>query len=71
MHRNAKNGYLLHYLHSAAPAALCVNTLTDNSGFHKLHYITQMLRCALGAVWTGCLVNAPYALCVDGALDQV
>ncbi len=44
---DAKNGYLLHYLRSAAPAALCVNTLTDNTGFHKLHYVTQTLRCAL------------------------
>ena len=33
---DAKNGYLLHYLGSAAPAALCVNTLTDNSGFHYI-----------------------------------
>ena len=49
MRRDAKHGYLLHYLRSAAPAALCVNTLTDKSGFHYLCCITQMLqmlRCA-------------------------
>ncbi len=35
MRPNAKNGYLLHYLHSAVGTALlCVNTLTDNSCFH-------------------------------------
>ena len=33
MRGNAKNGYLLHYLHSAAAAAPCVNSQTDNSGF--------------------------------------
>ncbi len=46
MRRHAKNGYLLHYLRSAAPAVLCVKTLTDNSGFHLLYYVTQML-CTL------------------------
>ena len=34
MHGDAKNGYLLHNLRSAAPVVLCVNTPTDNSGFH-------------------------------------
>ncbi len=50
MRRDAKNGYLRNYLHNAAPAAPCVNTRTDNSGFHKLHFVTQTLRCALSAL---------------------
>ncbi len=40
MRRSAKNGYLLHYLHSAA-AARCVNTLLGNSCFHFLYCIRQ------------------------------
>ena len=50
MRHDTKKDYLLHYLRSAAPAAPWVNTLTDNSGFHLLHYITQTLRCALRAL---------------------
>ena len=54
---------LFNYLRSAAPAAPCVNTLTDNSGFHLLHFVTQTLPCTLCAlcgpgVWEGDPENA-------------
>ena len=58
MRHDTKNSCLLHHLRSAAPAAPC-DTLTDNTGFHQLHY-------------TSCRhYVAPYVLCVDGVLGPV
>ncbi len=47
MRHSAKNGYLLHYLLSAAPY---VNTLLGNNCFHLLHCITQTMLYALRAL---------------------
>ncbi len=59
MSHAAKNGHLCHYLLLHAVAVLCVNTLTDNSGFH-LHtwrYVVSCMRCVMSCergVMLGC-----------------
>ncbi len=53
-----KKWKIFHCLHCVATAAVCVNTLLDNSCFHFLRCVMQTLRyitrCITHPVWTRC-----------------